>query len=52
MPAIRIAQYFAGYADQEAAMPRKFRIQLALVLLGSAIVFNFIILVRGDESPG
>jgi hypothetical protein len=33
-------------------MSRKFRIRLALVLLGSAIVFNFIILVNGDESPG
>lgn len=33
-------------------MNRKSRINLALVLLGSAIVFNIIILARGDESPG
>jgi len=31
---------------------RKSRINLAIVLMGSAIVFNVIILARGDESPG
>jgi hypothetical protein len=31
---------------------RKARINVALVLLASAIVFNFVILVRGEESAG
>jgi hypothetical protein len=33
-------------------LSRKSRINLALVLIGAGIVFNVIILVRGDESPG
>ena len=33
-------------------MSRKSRITLAIVLMASAIVFNLIILARGDESPG
>jgi hypothetical protein len=31
---------------------RSLRLKAALVLLGSAIVYNLIILARGDESPG
>jgi hypothetical protein len=31
---------------------RNARIKIALVLLASAIVFNFVILVRGEESAG
>jgi hypothetical protein len=31
---------------------RKTRVNTALVLLASGIVFNVIILARGDESPG
>jgi hypothetical protein len=31
---------------------RKSRINAALVLLGSAIVFNIVILARGEESAG
>jgi hypothetical protein len=31
---------------------RKSRINLALILIGAGIVFNVIILARGDESPG
>jgi hypothetical protein len=31
---------------------RKSRINLALVLIGAGMIFNIIILVRGDESPG
>jgi hypothetical protein len=33
-------------------VPRKSRINAAVVLLSTAIVFNIIILARGDESPG
>jgi hypothetical protein len=31
---------------------RKSRINLAIALIAAGIVFNVIILVRGDESPG
>jgi hypothetical protein len=40
------------YSGEEAHVLRSFRLKAALVLLGSAIVFNIIILARGDESPG
>ncbi|HYU59782.1 MAG TPA: hypothetical protein VEK39_03415 [Solirubrobacterales bacterium] len=33
-------------------MSRKSRVNLAIFLLAAAIVFNVIILARGDESPG
>jgi len=28
------------------------RVNVALILMASAIIFNIIVLVRGDESPG
>jgi hypothetical protein len=31
---------------------RKSRVNLAIVLMASAIVFNVVILAQGDESPG
>ena len=33
-------------------MSRKARVNLAIALMAAAIVFNIIILARGDESPG
>lgn len=33
-------------------MTRKYRTNVALALLAAAIVFNIIVLVRGEESPG
>jgi hypothetical protein len=33
-------------------MPKRQRINAALILLGSAIVLNIVILANGDESPG
>jgi hypothetical protein len=42
----------AGTPIGRFAMPVQTRTRLAVALLSMAIVFNIIILVRGDESPG
>jgi hypothetical protein len=47
-PRVRLPQNQA----RRLAVSRKSRINLALVLMGSGIVFNLIILARGDESFG
>jgi hypothetical protein len=31
---------------------RKARMQIALALLGAAVILNIVILVRGEEAPG